>query len=170
MMIFYSLAINAMHTTDDMIQSFSVKKLTNASFGAFMEAFDKLITEATIEKLGISSESYQIFKQGIASLIDANLQLRKHPLSAELSSLDQRRDSLIKYFFDRVWVEKTSPVEATNKAANQLWELSRLYNGIQRKSFREESHLINGFLNDTKKADTLIQVKALGLEPVIQLL
>lgn len=157
-----------MQTTNDMIQAFSTKKLSNALFGAFMEAFDKLVIETTLEKIGIATADYQEFKKQLDALIDANFVFRKNPLSQELADLDQIRDGLIRYFFDRVGVDKASPVEATANAAKGLADLVKSYNGIEKKSLREESHLINGFINDAKKTELLNQIKVLGLEPTIQ--
>lgn len=104
-------------------------------------------------------------------MVDANLTVRKNPLSKELSDLDAHRDALIKHFFDKVRGDKHSPLDpAISTAANALWDRLSGYHGVWRKSFREESHLINGFLTDAKKSENLDQIKVLRLEALLPLL
>ena len=100
-------------------------------------------------------------------MLDANRQIRKDELTAELQELDKQRDVLLSYVFSKILNETNAPEEAPKQAAEALLALRELYLDLPKKAQREESALIHGFLADTEKSNFAPHFTALGLTPAL---
>ena len=76
-------------TTIVKIRPFSLRKLNNAEYGAFMDSFAQIIEQGTIAKLGIAEADRKAFKANLNKMIDANMQLKKDENSEALVQLDR---------------------------------------------------------------------------------
>lgn len=146
------------------LQSFYTKKLSNAAYGAFMQAFEKLILKGTCEKLSLDASTFASFQSRLADFLDLNRRGGQQELTKLLTELDYRRDQLLTYLFAKINLELSSPQEATRKAAEVLQGLRKQYLGIQSNAQREESFLINGLIVDFEKAEYASAITVLGLK------
>lgn len=157
-----------MMTQNTALQSFSAKKLSNAAYGAFMQAFEKLILKGTCEKLSLDATAFSSFQTQLSQFIDLNRNSGQQALTKLLTELDYRRDQLLSYFFAKINLETSSPKEATRKAAESLLLFRKQYFGIQSKPQREESFLINRLLLDSEKAEYKPAITTLGLKETLE--
>ncbi len=157
-----------MMTTNTALQSFNTKKLSNAAYGAFMQAVEKLILKGTCEKLSLDAVAFATFQEQLSKFIDLNRSSGQQALTKLLTELDYRRDQLLSYFFSKISLETSSPKEATRKAAESLFLLRKQYLGIQAKAQREESFLINGLLLDAEKEPYKAAITTLGLKESVE--
>jgi len=157
-----------MMTQNTALQSFSAKKLSNAAYGAFMQAFEKLILKGTCEKLSLDATAFSNFQAQLNQFIDLNRNSGQQVLTKLLTELDYRRDQLLSYFFAKINLETSSPKEATRKAAESLLLFRKQYFGIQSKPQREESFLINGLLLDSEKAEYKPAITTMGLKETLE--
>ena len=153
-------------TTIVKIRPFSLRKLNNAEYGAFMDSFAQIIEHGTIAKLGIVEADWNAFKANLNKMIDANMQVRKDENSAKLVQLDEERDQLLTYFFTKIAAEMRSPDPAIKEAAIQLGVFLGQYRGIQKKANRQETQLIKGLLLDAQQAKYLPHFQTLKLDMV----
>lgn len=151
-----------------MLQSFSKKKLANAAYGAFMQAFEKLVVKGTCEKLSLTPADFSGFQSKLMEFLDLNREGGQQDLTKRLNELDARRDQLLSYFFTRINLDLVAPKEAVRKAAESLWTFRKQYLGIQGKGLREESFLINGLLLDAEKEPFKAAVGTLGLKDTLE--
>ena len=156
-----------MMTQNTALQSFSAKKLSNAAYGAFMQAFEKLILKGTCEKLSLDATAFSNFQAQLNQFIDLNRNSGQQVLTKLLTELDYRRDQLLSYFFAKINLETSSP-KATRKAAESLLLFRKQYFGIQSKLQREESFLINGLLLDSEKAEYKPAITTMGLKETLE--
>ena len=154
--------------TTPALQSFSRKKLANAAYGAFMQAFEKLILKATTEKLSLDASAFSAFQTKLIQFVDSNRTAGQQDLTKRLSDLDYRRDQLLIYCFAKINLEASSPKEAIRKAAEALAPLRKQYFGIQSNPQREESFLINGLLLDAEKEPYKAAITTLGLKEALE--
>lgn len=157
-----------MMTANTALQSFSRKKLSNAAYGAFMQAFEKLILKGTCEKLSLDAADFASFQAQLKQFIDLNRSSGQQALTKRLTELDYQRDQLLIYLFAKISLETSSPKEAIRKAAEALLLLRKQYFGIQGKPQREESFLINGLLLDAEKEPYKAAITTLGLKESIE--
>ena len=154
--------------TTPALQSFSRKKLANAAYGAFMQAFEKLILKATTEKLGLDTGAFTAFQTKLIQFVDSNRTAGQQDLTKRLNDLDYRRDQLLIYCFAKINLEASSPKEAIRKAAEALVPLRKQYFGLQSNPQREESFLINGLLLDAEKEPYKAAITTLGLKEALE--
>lgn len=96
--------------------SFKGAKLSNASYGAFMEAVKALIARGTTEKLGLKAEDFSAFQALLGQLLEATHKSTKDAMTKELDALDQSRDQILTHLFGRIALEADSPDENSKKA------------------------------------------------------
>lgn len=151
----------------ELLQPFWTKRLSNASYGAFIEAFSGLIAKGTTEKLGLKAEDYSAFQNLLAQLLEVNNSTRKDQATQELEQLDRSRDQILNYVFGKIVLESQSPDESIQKAWLQLLPLREMYKGLQKKANREETYLIKGLLVDTEKVENKEAFQKLGLTSIL---
>ena len=103
-----------------MLQSFSRKRLANATYGAFMQAFEKLVVKGTCEKLSLTPADFSGFQSKLMEFLDLNREGGQQDLTKRLNELDARRDQLLSYFFTRINLDLVAPKEAVRKSAESL--------------------------------------------------
>lgn len=145
------------------LEKIGLTKLSNAMYGAFMEAFAGLIRDFGQETLGIKQEEFKAFEKTLERMVDALGQLRKNEKTDSLQELDRQRDQLLTYLFAKILTESYAPEEHLQQAGEKLLELRKCYIDVSRKPLREETALIEGLLLDLEHEPTKSFITTLGL-------
>ena len=164
---FYLLMINTMTHAEE-VKEFSPKKLTNANYGAFMQAFEKLVAKGTTEKLWLEASDFTAFQDKLKVFLDLNQEMHQEEFTKALQELDKKRDQLLSFIFAKISIEAQSPDTQVQKAGQLLLPLKKQYQGIQTKQDRAESFLINGLLVDLEKTEHAAAVVKIWLTAGVQ--
>lgn len=146
------------------LEKIGLTKFSNATYGAFMEAFASLIRDFGLETLGIEEENFKAFEEKLAVMLDAVRQIRKNQKTELLQDLDRQRDQLLTYLFAKILAESYAPQEHLQQAGEALLRLRKRYIDIGRKAMREEAALIESLLMALEQEPAKSHISTLGLE------
>lgn len=172
------------------IHPISVSVLNNAEYLNLMRRFRALIPTGTpgVEsgeeeerpgglaltdintQVGITDGELEAFDADVEKLGDAVNQSRVSNETAQLTDADKERDDLIVYFNGAVSNERKSPIQARRKAAVELYNVTKVYVGIQTLAGQQETQQVNGLLQDLEKEANKAHVATLGLTEVVEAL
>lgn len=170
------------------IHQLDVSKLNNAEYLNLMRRFRALIPAGTPgqgsteeeerpgglaltdvnTQVGITDGELEAFDGDVEKLGDVVNQSRVSGETAQMVEADKERDDLIVYFNAQVSNERKSPIEARRTAAVGLYNVTKVYVGIQKLAGQQETQQINGLLQDLAKEENAARVEALGLAEVVE--
>lgn len=172
------------------IHSISVSLLNNAEYLNLMRRFRALIPVGTPgvddeeeeerpgglaltdinTQVGITDGELEAFDADVEKLGDAVNQSRVSNETAQMAEADKERDDLIVYFNGSVSNERKSPIQARRDAAVELYNVTKVYVGIQTLAGQQETQQVNGLLQDLEKDTNKAHVVTLGLTEVVEAL
>lgn len=170
------------------IHQLDVSKLNNAEYLNLMRRFRALIPagtpgqESTEEEerpgglaltdintqVGITDGELEAFDGDVEKLGDVVNQSRVSGETAQMAEADKERDDLVVYFNAQVSNERKSPIATRRTAAVGLYDVTKVYVGIQKLAGQQETQQINGLLQDLAKEENAARVEVLGLAEVVE--
>ena len=170
------------------IHPISVSLLNNAEYLNLMRRFRALIPAGTPgqggteederpgelaltdinTQVGITDGELEAFDADVEKLGDVVSQSRVSDETAQMAEADKERDDLIVYFNAQVSNERKSPIEAKRTAAIGLYNVTKVYVGIQKLAGQQETQQVNGLLQDLAKEENTARVEALNLTEVVE--
>lgn len=147
------------------MKKIDLKTLHNAEHFALMSDFSVLLTEANLAPM---AELKTALEKGLAQEDAAQLQIRKSEHTAELISLDDKRDSLYRGLVLRVQSEAYNPTEDIRKSAEKLAILVGTYGNFTKHNYQKETTEIQNLVADFKSAEYLPLVQKIGLEQWVE--
>lgn len=147
------------------MKTINTQRLHNAEHLALMSDFSALLTEANLAPM---AELKTALEKGIEKEDAAQLHIKKSKYTAELITLDDRRDNLYRGLVLRVQSEAYSPTEDTRKAAEKLAILVGAYGNFTKHNYQKETSEILNFVADLKSAENLPLVQKIGLEQWVE--
>ena len=119
------------------IKTIGLSKLNNAEYTHFMSNIETYTKVASVEKLGVSTELFDKFKSNILLLTDVAKQSRVHNETENLMLLGKNRADLLKYLLSYIKMERKNPSESRKKAATELFNVTKIYVGLEKLPTRQ---------------------------------
>lgn len=120
--------------------------------------------------VGISDEELAAFDADIALMEDIVKQSRISNETAKIDETDKVRAEQIVYFNGEVSNGCKCPIPEIREAANQLYNVTKGYVGIQKLGHQQTTQQTNGLLKDVDKPENKALVATLHLQDVVELL
>ncbi len=138
--------------------------MNNAEYANFMSVVQALLSQATIESLGIASADFEAFERNVQVMTDIVVQTRAVAETEQLAALDSQRDALLTFIFDTVRTAVNFPVLTQRDAAVEMGLIVAPYVGMQRHPLRQETQEIDALLMDIAKLEDASSVTVLALD------
>ncbi|GIZ15372.1 hypothetical protein RCZ15_19330 [Capnocytophaga catalasegens] len=142
-------------------------KLNHEEYTHFIRSAERLILTATPEKLGVSEDIVNEFSANIEKLTQVIRHSRVSNETAEMTKLDKQRDDVAVYLLTIVRNERKTPIEAKQKAAMALYNITKNYQGIQLLPKRRETQAIDSLLSDLSTSENAAYIAKLSLTDVV---
>ena len=152
------------------IDSIGLDKLNNAEYTNFCNRTKSLMTNAGIDKLGITLDEYTEWTTNIAKMTDIVAQSHISDLTKTIAETDKECDDLIRYIFATIDAGAKSPIADQRTAAAHLINVVKPYRGIQNMAQGQQIQQTKGLLYDLGKADSIDLAETLNLPPATQAL
>lgn len=148
------------------ISTIGLVRLNNAANIRFHSRVSDLIEKYGAEKLGISIV-YNGYKSNCLLATDLIKRALGSAQTATISNIDNTRDDEVIYVLDTIKRARKSPFADTRNAAEALLPETKIYKGIARKPYEEETQLIDSLIFDLTKYNNKMYVETLGLTKAV---
>ncbi|ATA89439.1 hypothetical protein CGC58_06690 [Capnocytophaga stomatis] len=149
------------------VKSVKFEQLNNDEYAQFMKSVLNLIQNASLEKLSLDQEVYDMLQKHHEDLTEATRQNRFSNETKRITELDKQRCNYLVFLLSSFRFEQKNAIVERKEAASVLHKNMRTYSGIQSLPLRQKSQTIEGFLKDINKPEFEQYVNTLGVRQTI---
>lgn len=140
------------------------------SGGGEEERPGELSNDGINTKVGIADQELEKFDADVTLLEDIVNQSRVSSETAKIEKVEKLRSEQIVYFNSEVSNGLKCPIETRREAAIQLYNVTKVYVGIQKLGYQQETQQVNGLLTDVDKPENKTRVAILHLDDVVEII
>lgn len=145
------------------ISEISLTKLNNAEFTYFSGQIISFVNQGTPEGLHVDEAVFGPYIVNHQKLVDLVDKSRRADETAKIAETDAQEDALLSYFFATVKTARNHPNAAKREAAQSLYNVIGVYQGVQTLPQRQQVQTVVGMVADLERDAVAAHVATLGL-------